>query len=156
MNTAGPTGARDVVIDRATRTIRFERRLESTPSEVYDAWTRPEHVALWWDPAGAPLVRCDIDLRVGGAFAFASSSHPDMPFAGTYRALVPGSRLEFDSMGATGRVALADDGDATRMIVEITSPTDEHLEQFLRMGVHEGTSRTLDNLVAFAGSRRSR
>lgn len=157
MNTAGLSGAQGIVIDRQTFTIRMERRVESTPARVFEAWTQPEQVAAWWDPAGERLVVCEIDLRPGGAFSFASRSHRDMPFAGIYREIVAPERLVFDAMGATGRVLLEEAAGGTHMAVEITCQSTEHLDQFMKMGVHEGTSRTLDNLVGYAreGALRS-
>ena len=149
MNTAGATGARGMVIDRNSNTIRFERRVDAAPAQVFEAWTTPEHVTLWWDPAGEPLAACEIELRVGGSFAFVSRSHPDMPFAGVYREITPPTRLVFEALGATGRVILEEAGSGTHMLVEIECRSEEHLDQFLKMGVHEGTSRTLDNLAAY-------
>ena len=142
-----------LVVDQATLTIQLKRRLDASPAEVFAAWTVPERVACWWDPTGQPLILCEIDLRPGGAFKFVTKSHSETPFAGVYHDIDPPSRLTFEAMGATGRVLLAADGDATRLSVEIRCRSAEHLKQFIQMGVHEGTSRTLDNLVAYVGAR---
>ncbi len=145
-------------IDHGTHTIRFEREVNAPRAEVFEAWTTPEHVTAWWDPDGEPLVTCEIDLRVGGAFAFATRAHSEMPFAGVYQELVPPERLVFQAMGATGRVTLEESARGTRMVVEIVCRSAEHLEQFTKMGIHEGTARTTDNLVSHveaSGSRKS-
>lgn len=142
----------DFTVDHQTHTIRFERRLAAPPERVFAAWTEPRQIELWWDPTGAPLARCEIDLRVGGAFTFVGQSHPDRPFSGVYRAIEPPSRLMFDAMGAEGRVALTPADGGTAMVVEIACASAEHLQQFVAMGVAEGTSRTLDNLVAHIGA----
>jgi len=42
---------------------------------------------------------------------------------------------------------LTAEGDTTLLVVEIRCASAEHLQQFLKMGVHLGTERTLDNLV---------
>jgi uncharacterized protein YndB with AHSA1/START domain len=145
LHAAGPDG---FTIDRDSHTIRFERLLAAAPAQVFTAWTTPEHVARWWDPDGDPLVICDIDLRPGGAFAFATRNHVDRPFGGIYSEVTPPNRLIFDAMGSTGRVLLSDAPGGTRMTVEIACQSAEHLDQFIEMGVHLGTARTLDNLVA--------
>jgi uncharacterized protein YndB with AHSA1/START domain len=144
-DTLAPTGFE---IDRAAHTIRLTRDFAAAPEQVFAAWTQPEQVACWWDAAGEKLARCEIDLRVGGSFAFVSRGHPDMPFAGIYREIAPPARIVFDAMGAVGRVLLAEADGGTRMVVEIECATAGQLEQFMQMGVHVGTSRTLDNLVA--------
>jgi uncharacterized protein YndB with AHSA1/START domain len=149
MNVLGASGSPGVTVDRDSCTIRFERRFDAARSQVFEAWTTPEQVASWWDPAGDPLAACEIQLRVGGSFFFVSRGHPEMPFSGVYREIVPPERLVFEAMGATGRVMLEDAGGGTRMVVEIVCASTDHLDQFVKMGVHAGTSRTLDNLVVF-------
>lgn len=143
-------------IDRDTFTIRFERTLEAAPSEVFDAWTKPEEVTAWWDPDGEPLVVCTIDLRVGGSFSFATRHHAEMPFAGVYKEIIPSERLVFEAMGSTGRVVLSEVESGTNMLVEIVCSSEQQLEMFAKMGVADGTSRTLDNLVAFARDSHNR
>lgn len=140
-----------LTVDRIANTIRLVREFGAPPPVIFDAWTQPEHVACWWDPAGEPLAECDIDLRPGGAFKFVSRAHSDMPFAGFYREIRRPERLEFDALGAKGRVTLHSAGPGTRMVVEIECASAEHLEQFLKMGVDVGTAQTLDNLVAYVG-----
>ena len=149
------TASATLVVDQVAHTIQLERRLAASPAEVFEAWTVPEQVACWWDPTGQPLTICEIDLRPGGAFKFVAKGHSDMPFAGVYQDIDPPGRLTFEAMGAAGRVLLAADGDATRLSVEIQCRSAEHLKQFMQAGVHEGTSRTLDNLVAYVGARAS-
>jgi uncharacterized protein YndB with AHSA1/START domain len=139
-----------LVIDRESHTIRLTRDFDAPRAEIFEAWTKPEHVACWWDAAGEPLAKCEIDLRPGGSFKFVMKGHPDMPFAGTYREVAPPSRLVFDGLGAVGRVILEEARGRTHMTVEIECRSAEHLDQFLEMGVDAGTARTLDNLVAYA------
>jgi len=143
----------DLEIDRKALTIRLTRMFDATRAEIFEAWTRPEHVTCWWDAAGERLTTCEIDLRPGGAFKFVAKGHPDMPFAGVYREIAPPGRLVFEAMGATGRVCLQEAAGKTRMIVEIECPSAELFEQFLKMGVDVGTAQTLDNLVAYARRR---
>jgi uncharacterized protein YndB with AHSA1/START domain len=137
-------------IDRGTHTIRLKRVFNAPRAQIFEAWTQPEQVSCWWDAAGGQLVACEIDLRPGGAFKFVTKSHPEMPFAGTYREISPPDRLVFEAMGAMGRVVLKEVAGETHMTVEIECRSAEHLDQYLKMGVHTGTSQTLDNLVAYA------
>jgi len=80
-------------IDRASNTIRLTRDFDSQRAEIFEAWTKPEHVTRWWDAAGDPLAVCEIDLRPGGSFRFVTRGHPDLPFAGVYREIAPPDRL---------------------------------------------------------------
>ena len=146
----GAVAKSDLTIDRQTHTVRLVRDFSGPRAPIFQAWTQPEHVACWWDPAGEPLAECEIDLRPGGAFKFVSRGHPEMPFAGTYREIERPDRLVFDAMGAVGRVQFEGGVEQTRMTVEIQCRSADHLEQFLKMGVDVGTAQTLDNLVAYA------
>lgn len=142
-----------LAIDRIAHCIRLVRRLDAAPAEIFEAWTQPEQVSCWWDPAGLKLAVCAIDLRPGGAFTFVAQGRPDMPFAGIYRDIVPVERLTFEAMGALGRVLIAEDGASTRLTVEIQCRSAEHLDQFLQMGVDQGTAHTLDNLAAYISAQ---
>lgn len=140
-------------IDKETFTISFERKLAASREEVFDAWTKPDQIAEWWDPTGARLVTCEIDLRVGGGFRFVNDGHHGPPFAGTYSVIDRPSRLVFEAMGSLGTVTLATAGDGTRMSVTIRCASKEALEHFVALGIAPNTDRTLDNLVRYVAAR---
>jgi uncharacterized protein YndB with AHSA1/START domain len=150
---SGVLGQTDFEIDRDAHTIRLTRVFDASRADVFEAWTKPEHVTCWWDAAGEPLTACEIDLRLGGDFKFITKGHPDMPFVGTYREISPPDRLIFEALGSTGRIVLRDAAGQTRMTVEIECRSAEQLDQFIKMGVDVGTSQTLDNLVAYMRPR---
>jgi uncharacterized protein YndB with AHSA1/START domain len=141
-------------IDQETFTIAFERQLPVSRAEVFDAWTKPEQIAEWWDPTGARLVACEIDLRPGGAFNFVNDGHGP-PFTGTYSVIERPSRLVFEAMGSVGTVTLESAKSGTRMSVTIRCASREHLEHFVKLGIATGTERTLDNLVRYVGVART-
>lgn len=135
-------------IDRKTHVIVLTRVFAASREQVFAAWTQPEHVKCWWDPTGAPLAECEIDLRPGGAFRFVTRNARH-PFAGVYREISPPDRLVFEAMESTGRVILETVGGKTRLTVKIECGTAARLEEYLKMGVGDGTARTIDNLVAY-------
>ncbi|MEO8904390.1 MAG: SRPBCC domain-containing protein [Polyangiaceae bacterium] len=138
-------------IDQDTFTIAFERKLSGSRSEVFDAWTKPEQIAEWWDPTGERLVTSEIDLRPGGAFRFVNDGHGP-PFSGTYAVIERPTRLVFEAMGSVGTVTLESEGNGTRMSVTIRCASKEQLEHFVKMGIARNTERTLDNLVLYVGA----
>ena len=139
-----------MTVDQTTFTITFHRRLTAPRERVFDAWTTPEHVQHWWDPSGARLAECTIDLRPGGEFKFTNQGHHHSPpFAGTYRLVERPSRLVFDALGALGTVSLETSNGGTQMTVSIQCSSAEHLAHFIQLGVADGTGKTLDNLVTY-------
>lgn len=135
-------------IDRDQFTLTFERRLPAPCERVFDAWTRPEQITEWWDPTGTPLVACTIDLRENGAFEFKNAGHSP-PFCGVYQVVERPTKLVFEALGTQGTVALRPEGTGTHMHVTIRCGTAEHFEMFLKLGVAENTTKTMDNLVAY-------
>lgn len=142
-------------LDRTTQTIRMMRQIRATPDWLFQSWVDPAQLRLWWDPTGKPLTRCEIDLRVGGGLLLATADHTQHPFAGTYTRIEPPHRLEFDALGAHGIVTFRALGEMTEMVLEIRCTSAEHLEQFLQLGVAEGTAQTVDNLVTRADRQRA-
>jgi uncharacterized protein YndB with AHSA1/START domain len=140
----------DVILDRDTHTIILTRVLAAPCEQVFEAWTRPEHVTCWWDPSGEPLAECEIDLRPGGAFRFVNQHPPGAhQFAGVYREIAPPRHLIFEAMGAIGRVILDETGGKTLLTVRIECGSAERFDQYLKMGIDTGTAKTLDNLAAY-------
>ena len=142
-------------IDQESFTLTFERTLPASTDEVFDAWTRPEQITAWWDPTGTPLVECTVDLRPKGAFRFVNAGHSP-PFAGVYQAVERPSKLVFEALGSLGTVSLEPEGTGTHMRVTIRCGSAEHFQMFLKLGVKDNTTKTMDNLVAHLRARRAR
>lgn len=142
------------IVDRKNFIITFTRTFTASCEQVFDAWTQPKHIEHWWDPSGAALSECVVDLRPGGTFKFTNrdSSHSP-PFAGVYRVIERPSELVFEALGSVGTVRLEARDAVTHMTVSIRCGSGEHLEQFLKLGVDVGTARTLDNLVEYLSSQ---
>jgi uncharacterized protein YndB with AHSA1/START domain len=142
----------ELVVDREAHAIVLTRMFAAPREQVFDAWTRPEHVTCWWDPTGRPLAECEIDLRPGGIFRFVNQGFAGAhEFAGVYREIAAPDHLVFEAMGAIGRVVLEEICGKTRLTVRIECSSAAHLDQYLRLGIDAGTAKTLDNLVAFIG-----
>jgi uncharacterized protein YndB with AHSA1/START domain len=58
-------------VKASTTVLRFRRRIAASPERVFQAWTRPEALKLWWCPAGWHPAEIEVDLRVGGAYRIA-------------------------------------------------------------------------------------
>lgn len=73
------------------------RTLDAPRSLVFQAWTRPEHLARWWGPNNFTLPTCEVDFRVGGAYRFCmrAPDGSDHWVWGEYREIVAPERLVF-------------------------------------------------------------
>lgn len=145
MGASAAKAVADIVITHVFRASR---------ATVFDAWTKPEHVAQWWDPARLPLASCEIDLRPGGRFRFVHGGPTPHTFAGTYRAIEPPTRLVFATMApsgveAVGTIVLSEREGRTTLTLSITCASPADRDAMLRIGVDTGTRRTLENLDGY-------
>jgi uncharacterized protein YndB with AHSA1/START domain len=139
------------------RTIVITRSFAAPRAVVFDAWTSAEHVAHWWDPGGAPLARCEIDLRPGGAFRFVAAAGPGAqhPFSGSYREIVRPARLVFVTPGpspnseSVGTLVFDERDGRTTLTLTIESASQTDRDALLRMRVDVGTRQTLENLADY-------
>jgi uncharacterized protein YndB with AHSA1/START domain len=135
------------------REIVITRIFNAPRTVVFEAWTKTEHVAQWWDPNRIPLAVCEIDLRPNGTFRFVNQG-PDgvtHPFTGTYREIAAPARLVFTTRSPSGAESVGTlvfnehDGQTTlTMTIACASRADR--DALLEMRVDVGTTRTLDNL----------
>ena len=76
----------------------LKRRIKAAPEKVYEAWTRPEQLTLWWgatESAKKPIA--ETDLRIGGRFRvqFWGNNDEHHSVSGIYREVVANRKLSF-------------------------------------------------------------
>jgi uncharacterized protein YndB with AHSA1/START domain len=142
------------------REIRLIRWFNAPRQMVFEAWTKPEHVKHWWDPAGTPLAACAIDLRPNGEFRFVNSAPQGTghAFTGTYREVIPPARLVFATPApgggeSIGTLAFEEREGRTALTLTMAAPSKEARDALLKMRIDSGTARTLDNLSKYLGKR---
>jgi len=60
---APPAGSLVLVVRKVIR---------STPDRLFQAWTEPERLKLWWGPQGVTCTLAEVDLTVGGRYRIAN------------------------------------------------------------------------------------
>ena len=151
---ASDTADRDVVV---TRVLAAPRAL------VFEAWTKLEHVAHWWQPDGFEPPVCEVfDARPGGVMRFRVKA-PDgteQMWHGVFREVIPPDRIVFeDACEEQGRVfhrtvttvTLEDMGAKTRLTIhgrlEFVPGRDvKYTPDFMRRGWATGWEENLDLL----------
>jgi uncharacterized protein YndB with AHSA1/START domain len=82
----------------ATGTVRFHRVLRAPSERVYRAFLDADAMAKWLPPYGFTCKVHHMDAKVGGTYRMSftnfSSGHGHS-FAGEYRELVPGKRIQY-------------------------------------------------------------
>jgi uncharacterized protein YndB with AHSA1/START domain len=145
------------------REIEIVRFFDAPRAAVFDAWTKAEQIAIWWDPSRQPLAACEVDLRPGGAFRFvpcgpAGAAHP---FVGEYREITPPARLVFATPGPSrgsetvGTLVFDERDGRTVLTITMSCASRADRDTLLRARVDAGTVQTLDNLHVYLTRRAS-
>jgi uncharacterized protein YndB with AHSA1/START domain len=152
---------------KSERELVIMRTFNGPARIVFEAWTKPELLKLWWAPKsfGVSLLSCEADVRVGGRYRFEISREGSKPMAffGQYLEVKPHSRLvwtnEESDDGAVTTVTFEDKAGQTLLIMRELYPTKEALDRAIA-GMEGGMRETfaqLDELLVTlsASARRS-
>lgn len=139
--------------------IVVERVFDAPRQLVWDAWTKPEHVEIWWG-MGGKLAACEIDLREGGTYRYVMKG-PDgseFPFIGVYREVVAPERLVYTRIFDVEPYSVHEtyitdtfeqlQGDKTKLSFITEFPNTEALQGSLASGAEVGA---IDSMERFAG-----
>jgi uncharacterized protein YndB with AHSA1/START domain len=140
---------REIVL---TREFDFPRDL------VFEAFTKPEHLAQWWGPRGTTVPLCEQDFRPGGKWRFVSrdADGNEAAFRGEIREIVPPERIvqTFEWEGLPGHISvdtlhLEDLGGRTRMTVTSRFDSVQDRDGMLQSGMEKGASESYERLSEY-------
>ena len=101
-----------VVQRRDDEVLRISRYFEVPPALLFKLWADPAHRVRWWGPTGMALSLCEVDFRVGGAWAVTmkAESGYEHPVHGVFIEIEDPTRLCFTYIN---------DADGHEMLVEM-------------------------------------
>ena len=150
-----PMKNRTTVERKSERELVVTRTVNGPARLVFEAWTKPELLKLWWAPKsmGMTLLSCEADVRTGGKYHFVighGASKP-MEFFGKYIEVTPHSRIvwtndEADHGEPVTTVTFEDKGGKTLLVVHDLYPSKEALDGVMASGMDAGMRETLDQL----------
>jgi uncharacterized protein YndB with AHSA1/START domain len=147
--------SRTTVERKSERELVVTRTFDGPARLVFEAWTKPEILKLWWAPKsmGISLLSCEADVRVGGTyrFVFGHGASSTMEFFGKYIEVVPFSRLvwtneEADGGEAITTVTFEEKDGKTLLVMHELHPSKEALDA--GMGAGEAMRETFAQLDA--------
>ena len=149
-----PMKNRTTVERKSERELVVTRTINGPARLVFEAWTKPELFKQWWVPKsmGMSLLSCEMDVRVGGkyrlVFRHPAAAEP-MAFFGTYREVIPCSRLvwtneEAGDAGQVTTVTFEEKAGKTLVVLHDLYPSKEALDA--GAGSTDGMGETFDQL----------
>ncbi len=161
-----PKRSRTNVERKSERELVMTRTFDGPVRLVFEAWTKPELLKLWWAPKsfGVSLLSCEADVRAGGRYRFEIGREGSKPMAffGRYLEVTPHSRLvwtnEESDDGAVTTVTFEDKGGQTLLIMHEVYPSKDALDRAIE-GMEGGMTETfaqLDALLVTLGAGAGR
>lgn len=140
------------------REIVFARVLDAPPEVVFDAWTDPDQITVWFGPEGMAIETREIAIRPGGVWRFdmvgADGTRYDNRM--TFLIMDPPHRIEVEHGGDRdddpGRFRMLVTFDAqsdgkTVLTLRQMHPTREQRAATIGFGAVEYGAQTLDKLA---------
>ena len=139
--------------------ICLTRLFDAPRALVFEAMTKPEHIARWWGQLGngysVPV--CEVDLRVGGKWRTVGR-HPkgEVAFHGEYREITPPERLVYTELmepypdGSLVTTTFTEEGGKTRLTVIASYPSKAIRDMVLSSGMERGAALSYDRLEEVA------
>jgi len=140
---------------KSERELIVTRTFNGPARIVFEAWTKPELMKLWWAPksSGVPLLSCEMDVRVGGSYrlAFGRDEASSFAFFGKYLEVEPPSRLvwtnEESEDAAVTTVTFEEKDGQTQLVLHELYPTKEALDEAIA-GMADGMPEQFEQLDA--------
>jgi uncharacterized protein YndB with AHSA1/START domain len=139
------------------REILIERVFNAPRRLVFEALTKPEHVANWYGPRVMTLTSCQIDLRVGGAWRYVvrDPAGNDFAFSGEYKEIVPPEKLvcteNFEGIPPGHdylvTVTLDEQDGQTKLRSHLQYRSPEDRDGHIQSGMEPGMRETYDRLA---------
>lgn len=137
------------------REILITRRFDAPARLVFEVWTTPAYVRRWWSSAAAPLIVCDIDLRVGGSWRYVSRDEDgvELGWTGVYREIVADERIVSTEVFeghpaavALNTLVLRERRGVTTLTANVLHTTKEHRDGHVTSGMEPGMQLAMNRL----------
>jgi uncharacterized protein YndB with AHSA1/START domain len=154
-SSAGPEGDLDIVV---TRWMDVPRE------RVWQAFTKPEHLDVWWGPHAYRTETHSLDFAVGGFWRYTMFGNDGSVYPNWihYTRIEPPSIIAYDHGGEHDAprhfkavILLMVEGGGTRITLRLTFPDRAARDATLEFGAVEGGRETLERLEHWSRERIS-
>ncbi|MFS4468740.1 SRPBCC family protein [Maribacter sp. 2210JD10-5] len=136
------------------KTITITRTFNAPINLVWEAWTRPEHIAEWWSPKGVKTEVVEHDFKVGGKWKYSMPMPNGQEFIaeGVYTEIVEFEKIvssaNFRPMteGVEIQSLFKPNGNKTDFTFNVVHPTEEYKIQQEKMGIMNGWGSVFERL----------
>lgn len=142
----------DFVVDKVKLEVRITRVFKTTPERLWQAHTRAEDIAQWWE--GTTIDK--LDVQVGGQWRFVSGDKGEHAFHGEFRELDEPHKIvrTFEYEPVAGHVMVESvtfepvGENQTKQTTISKFDNLDDLNGMVSMGMSEGAEAGMDRLAA--------
>lgn len=143
--------------DLKNRTLSLKRTFDAPIQLVWEAWTQPEHIALWWGPKGMDVKVVQHDFSVNGQWEYVMQMPDGSNFVseGVYLEILELQKIistaNFRPMteGVEIQALFEKNREKTEFTFHCIHPTEEYCKQQEQMGFYNGWGSAFDRLEDF-------
>jgi uncharacterized protein YndB with AHSA1/START domain len=156
--------AKASVPEAAERELINTRFFKAPRDLVFDAWTKPEHVAHWFGPNGFTLTIHQMDVRPGGMWRFIMHGPDGTDYDNrvVYEEISRPERLVYlhgsdkddDPEAFHVTTTFTEEDGGTRLTMRLVLATVEQREKVVSFGAIEGGNQTLARLDAYLATMK--
>jgi uncharacterized protein YndB with AHSA1/START domain len=149
----------DFIVDKETKTVSINKEFAAGLSLVWDAYTKPELLDLWWAPKPFTSRTKYMDFKVGGRrfFAMVSPEGGERWAVQKYTSITPKTNFKFFNAfadadenpqlpGSNWELNFSEHDGTTKVSISIYNESLERLERMIEFGFREGTMMQFDHL----------
>ena len=139
------------------RIIRLKRTFNAPIELVWEAWTRPEYIAIWWSPKGMETKVIEHNFEIGGKWKYIMPMPNKKEFIaeGIYTEIIQFQKIvssaNFKPMteGVEIQAFFAENGEKTDFIFKVVHPTAEYKIKQEKMGIMNGWGSVFERLEEY-------
>ncbi len=144
--------------DTTGRELVITRLIAASPEQIWEVWTKPEHIKHWWGPNGFTNTIYTMDVKPGGSWDFVMHGPDgrDYKNKSVYAEVVKYKRLVFDHISGPvfrATVTFEAQGNQTlitwKMVFETVAQFEQVVKQFK---ADEGQRQNIIRLEAYLQS----
>ena len=146
--------------DTQDRELLISRKLNAPVELVWEAWSRPEHIANWWGPDGFTTTISEMDLRAGGMWNLVmhGPDGTDYDNKSIFREVVPFKKIVYEHISypwILATITFEDQGEQTLLKWHMLF---ESAEEFLKVvktyKADKGLEQNIDKLGVYLGTMK--
>jgi uncharacterized protein YndB with AHSA1/START domain len=148
------------------KVISGTRIFDAPRALVFEAWTKPEHLAQWWGPDGFSLTTRSFEFRPGGIWRFVMHGPDGRDYENrvSFDEIVPPERIAYRHGGGGDvepvqfrtLVTFEDVAGTTKLTMRATFPSAAERERVIKeYGADKGLEQTLGRLAEYVPQMRS-